>query len=91
MRRRPFKVIAVDCDNTLWSGVCGESGPLGVVIAAPRHAFQQFLMDRRAEGFLLCLSSKNGPEDVEAVFRENPDMLIPREAFIHAADRCGKL
>lgn len=75
----------MDCDNTLWSGVCGESGPLGVVIAAPRRAFQQFLMDRRAEGFLLCLFSKNGPEDVEAVFRENPDMLIPREAFIHAA------
>ena len=26
--RKPFKVIAVDCDHTLWSGVCGEAGVL---------------------------------------------------------------
>lgn len=82
--RKPFKVIAVDCDNTLWSGVCGESGPLGVVIDEPCRALQRFLLERRAQGFLLCLASKNVPEDVEAVFRENPDMLIPRDAFVHA-------
>ena len=28
----PAKVIAVDCDNTLWSGVVGEDGALGVSI-----------------------------------------------------------
>lgn len=83
--RKPFKVIAVDCDNTLWSGVCGESGPLGVAIDEPCCALQRFLLERRSEGFLLCLASKNVPEDVEAVFRENPNMLIPRDAFVHAA------
>ena len=28
----PFKVIALDCDNTLWRGICGEDGPRGVTI-----------------------------------------------------------
>jgi amino acid adenylation domain-containing protein/FkbH-like protein len=85
MRRRPFKVIAVDCDNTLWTGVCGEAGPCGVSIDPARRAFQEFLIDKRSQGFLLCLVSKNNAEDVEAVFRENPDMAIPREAFADAA------
>jgi predicted enzyme involved in methoxymalonyl-ACP biosynthesis len=31
----PHKVIALDCDNTLWNGVCGEDGPLGVRIDPP--------------------------------------------------------
>lgn len=80
--RKPYKVIAVDCDNTLWSGVCGEAGARGVEIDESRAVFQRELMARRAEGYLLCLVSKNHPEDVEAVFRENPDMVIGREAFV---------
>lgn len=82
LRRKPYKVIAVDCDHTLWTGVCGEAGPRGVVVDGARRAFQEFLMARRAEGYLLCLVSKNHPEDVEAVFRENPGMVIPRDAFV---------
>ncbi|MEM1083408.1 MAG: amino acid adenylation domain-containing protein [Verrucomicrobiota bacterium] len=81
-RRKSYKVIAVDCDNTLWSGICAESGARGVVIDQPRKAFQRFLMERRAEGYLLCMVSKNHPEDVEAVFRENPEMVIGRDAFV---------
>ncbi|MGB1130080.1 MAG: HAD-IIIC family phosphatase, partial [Haloferula sp.] len=82
LRRKPFKVIAVDCDNTLWTGVCGEVGPKRVVVDAGRRAFQEFLLARRAEGYLLCMVSKNHPEDVEAVFRENPGMVISRDAFV---------
>src|SRR6185503_14920420 len=26
VKRTPRKVIALDCDNTLWDGVCGEDG-----------------------------------------------------------------
>jgi amino acid adenylation domain-containing protein/FkbH-like protein len=84
-RRKPLKVIAVDCDHTLWSGVCGEAGPRGVVIEPERRAFQEFLLEKRAEGFLLCMVSKNNAEDVEAVFRDHPDMLLPRGAFADAA------
>ncbi|BCX47077.1 phosphatase:FkbH-like protein [Haloferula helveola] len=84
LRRKPYKVIAVDCDNTLWTGVCGEAGAAGVVIDDARRAFQRFLMRRRAEGYLLCLVSKNQPADVEAVFRENPAMEIGRDCFVDA-------
>jgi len=82
LRRKPYKVIAVDCDHTLWTGVCGEAGPKGVLVDGPRRAFQEFLLARRAEGYLLCLVSKNHPEDVEAVFRENRGMVITRDAFV---------
>ena len=27
LNSHPFKVIVLDCDNTLWKGVCGEDGP----------------------------------------------------------------
>ena len=29
LTRRPFKVVCVDCDNTLWRGVVGEVIDLG--------------------------------------------------------------
>src|SRR5687767_5508217 len=35
--RAPFKVIALDCDNTLWQGICGEDGPEGVILDPPRR------------------------------------------------------
>ncbi len=83
--RAPFKVIAVDCDNTLWDGVAGEPAPLGVRIDAGQRALQQFLLDRQREGFLLTLASKNQEADVWAVFDQNPDMLLRREHIAAAA------
>lgn len=72
----PYKVIAVDCDDTLWSGACGEDGPFGVELNPPDVALQQFLVSQGQQGCLVCLCSKNNPEDVEAVFRERADMPL---------------
>src|SRR5262245_42914085 len=55
----PFKVLVLDCDQTLWGGVCGEDGPLGVTVDAPRRRLQEFALAQRAAGVSLCLSSKN--------------------------------
>ncbi|MEM8486723.1 MAG: HAD-IIIC family phosphatase [Bacteroidota bacterium] len=74
--RAPYKVIALDCDNTLWQGVCGELGPTGVQITQPFRALQAFMQQQKAEGMLLCLASKNIDADVDAVFEQNPDMLL---------------
>ena len=82
LRSTPYKVIALDCDNTLWRGVCGEDGPLGVEIDAPRRALQQFMLAQRDAGMLLCLNSKNVEADVEAVFAMNPGMLLKSEHII---------
>ena len=79
LRQEPFKVIAVDCDNTLWRGVCGEDGPLGVEIGPGHRALQSFLIERMREGFLVVLCSKNVERDVWEVFEKNPGMLLTRK------------
>lgn len=70
----PYKAIVVDCDDTLWLGACGEDGPEGVVIDAPRLALLEFLITQSRQGFLIALCSKNNSEDVEAVFRARPEL-----------------
>src|SRR5262249_44942931 len=55
IRTPPFKVIALDCDDTLWSGICGEDGPSAVMVDEPRRALQEFVAARRREGMLLAL------------------------------------
>jgi len=72
----PYKVIVLDCDNTLWNGVCGEDGPMGVQIDAPRRELQEFMIAQREAGMLLCLCSKNAEADVAAVFDTNPGMVL---------------
>ena len=82
IRGAPFKVIALDCDNTLWKGVCGEDGPLGVEVDAPRLALQEFLLAQQRAGMILCLCSKNAEEDVRAVFERNPGMRLKYEDIV---------
>ncbi len=77
----PFKAIALDCDETLWAGICGEDGPQGIAIDPPRRALQEFMAARRREGMLLTLCSKNNPEDVEEVFAAHPEMPLSLPDF----------
>jgi FkbH-like protein len=81
LRVAPYKVIALDCDDTLWNGICGEDGPEGVVLDEPRRALQEFMLAQRSAGMLLCLATKNNPEDVEETFRVHPDMPLRLEHF----------
>jgi FkbH-like protein len=78
----PFKAIALDCDDTLWAGICGEDGPEGVVLDPPRRALQEFMAERRREGMLLALCSKNNEEDVAATFRAHPQMPLAPGDFV---------
>lgn len=75
-QRPPTKVVVVDCDGTLWDGVCGEDGPQGVVITAAHTAWQSFLVKQQQAGRLLCLCSKNNLADVQAVFAGRPEMPL---------------
>ncbi len=76
LRGTPYKVIALDCDETLWRGICGEDGPQGVEVDAPRRALQEFMAAQRAAGMLLCLCSKNNEEDVLETFDAHPEMPL---------------
>jgi len=78
----PFKAIALDCDDTLWAGICGEDGPEGVVLDPPRRGLQEFMAERRRAGLLLALCSKNNPEDVAATFRAHPEMPLAPADFV---------
>ncbi len=78
----PFKVIALDCDNTLWRGICGEDGPRGISIDPPYRALQQFMLDQRDSGMLLTLASKNNERDVIDAFEENPGMPLQLRHFV---------
>ena len=76
LRRNPYKVIALDCDNTLWEGVCGEQGAEGVRIGPGFQALQQFMVEQKKQGMLLCLASKNSEEDVKRVFDRREEMVL---------------
>ena len=75
-------MIVLDCDNTLWKGVCGEDGPLGVEVTAPYRALQEFMIGQMNAGMLLCLCSKNNEKDALDVFDQRTDMLLKREHLV---------
>ena len=80
-RNSRYKVIALDCDETIWQGVCGEDGPQGVRLDDDHRALQSFMLAQREAGMLLCLCSKNNPEDVFDTFRAHPEMPLALEHF----------
>jgi FkbH-like protein len=82
LKRSPFKVIVLDCDNTLWKGACGEDGPLGVEVTAPHRTLQEFMIDQMNAGMLLCLCSKNNEKDALDVFDQRSDMPLKREHLV---------
>ena len=85
-RMRRFKVIAVDCDQTLWRGVCGEVGAAGVAFDPWHLELQRLLVAQQAAGRLIVLCSKNTAEDVWAVFEaRRAEMPLRREHVVDAA------
>lgn len=82
IKNPPYKVIVLDCDNTLWKGVCGEDGAMGIEIDPPRQALQEFMVAQYEAGMLICLCSKNSEADVIEVFQRRPEMRLRREHII---------
>jgi len=82
LRTPPWKVIALDCDDTLWSGVIGEDGPDGIRLDPPRRALQEFMRAQKEAGMLLVIVSRNNDEDVVEAFRAHPEMPLRLEDFI---------
>jgi FkbH-like protein len=82
----PKKVLVLDLDNTLWGGVVGETGPLGITLGESPdgeafRAFQQHVKALAGRGVVLTVCSKNNPDDAREPFEKNPDMALSLEDF----------
>jgi FkbH-like protein len=80
------KCVVLDLDNTLWGGVLGEDGPEGIAIGDTYpgnvfRRFQEYLLALFAGGYILAISSKNDHDDVIAVLRRHPGMILREEHF----------
>lgn len=100
IQRPPCKVLALDCDNTLWGGVVGEVGVAGLTLGSDGMGklyadLQAAARAWAAQGVLLVLLSKNNEADVWQVFAEHPGMVLKREEIVAAAinwqDKAGNL
>jgi FkbH-like protein len=81
------KVVVLDLDNTLWGGIVGEVGALGIALSedGPGRCFRDFqraLKAIRKTGVLLVALSKNNAADVNEVFEKNGMMVLKREDFV---------
>jgi len=80
-----YKALVLDCDNTLWGGIIGEDLLEGIKLdphSYPGRVFwqaQQALLALERQGVLLCLCSKNNPEDVDEVLDKHPASVLRRE------------
>jgi FkbH-like protein len=75
------KCIVLDCDNTLWGGVVGEEGPLGIKIGQDYPGlcflkFQELLVEVSEKGVILAVCSKNNHDDVLEVWKKNPFNIL---------------
>jgi FkbH-like protein len=79
---RSRKCLVLDLDNTLWGGVIGDDGVVGIELgqgSAGGEAFlavQRIALELRGRGVILAVCSKNDDEVARAPFREHPEMLL---------------
>ena len=81
------KVLALDCDNTLWGGIVGEDGLDGIALSPdsfPGSAFYDFhrqILELKQQGIILALCSRNNEADVLAVLDGHPSSLLRKSDF----------
>ncbi|HRE87570.1 MAG TPA: HAD-IIIC family phosphatase [Myxococcota bacterium] len=82
-----YKVLALDCDNTLWGGIVGEDGLEGIALdpyGYPGNIFwrvQHRVRHLESCGVLVGLVSKNNPADVDEVFSRHPSAVLNDRHF----------
>ncbi|KOP64530.1 hypothetical protein AMS62_04155 [Bacillus sp. FJAT-18019] len=76
-----LKAIALDLDDTLYTGVLGEEGAEGVTLTEGHHRLQRLLLQLKQSGVLLTLCSRNEEEDVKALFDTRSDFPLRWDDF----------
>ncbi|HEU0117282.1 MAG TPA: HAD-IIIC family phosphatase, partial [Alphaproteobacteria bacterium] len=77
------KVLALDCDNTIWGGVVGEVGVAGLTLGQDGMGtvftdFQKEATRLAGEGIVIVLLSKNNEPEVWEVFDQHSAMVLKR-------------
>ena len=80
--RKPYKVVALDCDNTLWKGVIGEDGLGNVKVDEGRAYLQKYMKSLKEKGVLLCLCSKNNDGEVQEAFEKLDGMVLSADDIV---------
>lgn len=85
---KPYKLIILDCDNTLWGGILDEDGHENIKYGGDGdgqlfHQFQLFLKEKKKQGFILTISSKNNEENVWKVMKKR-GMILQKKDFINS-------
>ncbi len=86
---KPFKLIILDCDNTLWGGTIGEDGITSIKYSEDEDGkvfedVQRHLKYLKKQGFLISICSKNNEKDVWSAFQKRKmelkknDFLCPK-------------
>ncbi|WP_204152240.1 HAD-IIIC family phosphatase [Leptolyngbya sp. CCY15150] len=82
IKRSPYKVIVLDCDNTIWKGIVGEDGVDGIQVTDAFQTLQRFMIEQQEAGMVLCLCSKNNEADVMEVFEQRTDMPLKLDHLV---------
>ncbi|NET43248.1 HAD family hydrolase [Okeania sp. SIO2B3] len=81
------KCLVLDLDNTLWGGVVGEEGVMGIKIGQGDPVSEAFLEFQRKiktvkdRGILLAICSKNNINDALEAFEKRPEMPLKKSDF----------
>lgn len=80
------KCIVLDLDNTLWGGIVGEAGAIGIQLGPeyPGNVFVNFQHALRGlyeRGVMLAINSRNNPADAMEVIERHPHMVLREKHF----------
>jgi len=87
-RGRSRKCLVLDLDNTLWGGLVGEDGALGIELGEGSpvgecfKAFQHYVAGLKRRGVLLALCSKNDERFAREAFEKHPEMVLRWDDFV---------
>ena len=76
------KCLVLDLDNTIWGGVVGDDGALGIEldphnpIGEAYRYFQQYVLSLKKRGVILAVNSKNDEDVAKEPFLKNADMIL---------------
>ncbi|MGI5936175.1 MAG: HAD-IIIC family phosphatase [Oscillospiraceae bacterium] len=86
------KALVLDLDNTLWGGVVGDDGVEGIEIGRETplgeayREFQEYIKAHKDLGVMLCVSSKNDPDNAVAGLNHPEGCLKPEDFLIIKAN-----